>query len=75
MARRAPGSWERASGKEDLFGKKVHQDIECQAFWRARVLLKVLTIQKGARYGWDGSMASGNEAALCQNGIKLLSGC
>ena len=23
--------------------------------------------------GW--SMASGNEAALCQNGIKLLSGC
>ena len=26
---------EGASGKEDLFGKKVHQDIECQAFWRA----------------------------------------
>ena len=39
------------------------------------MLLKVLTIQKGARYGWDGSMVSGNEAALCQNGIKLLSGC
>ena len=39
------------------------------------MLLKVLAIQKGARYGWDGSMASGNEAALCQNGIKLLSGC
>ena len=35
------------------------------------MLLKVLTIQKGARYEWDGSMASGNEAALCQNGIKL----
>ena len=38
------------------------------------MLLKVLTIQKGARYGWDGSMASGNEAALCQNGIKLYQG-
>ena len=36
------------------------------------MLLKVLTIQKGARYGWDGSMASGNEAALCQNSMKLL---
>ena len=40
------------------------------------MLLKVLKIQKGARYRWDGSMESGNaEAALCQNGIKLLSGC
>ena len=39
------------------------------------MLLKVLTIQKGARYGWDGSMASGKEAALRQNDIKLLSGC
>ena len=29
------GYLEGASGKEDLFGKKVHQDIECQAFWRA----------------------------------------
>ena len=38
------------------------------------VLLKVLTIQKGARYGWDGNMASGNEAALCQNGIKTFIG-
>ena len=31
MARRAPGSWKA----QDLFGKKIHQDIECQAFWRA----------------------------------------
>ena len=38
------------------------------------MLLKVLAIQKGARYGWDGSMASGNEVTLCQNGIKLYQG-
>ena len=74
-SQKGAGQLEGASGKEDLFGKRYTKTLSARRFGGRRVLLKVLTIQKGARYGWDWSMASGNEAALCQNGIKLLSGC
>ena len=79
MARRAPGSWKAQAEKKICWEKNVHQDIECQAFCRALSVTKGPYNSEGrqvcARYGWDGSMASGNEAALCQNGIMLLSGC
>ena len=39
MARRAPGSW-KAQAENKICSEKVHQDIECQAFWRALSVTK-----------------------------------
>ena len=40
MARRAPGSWKAQAEKKICLEKKVHQDTECQAFWRALSVTK-----------------------------------
>ena len=54
MARRAPGSW-KAQGERKICSENVHQDIECQAFWRALSVTKGPYNSEGRQVwmGWE----------------------
>ena len=54
MARRAPGSWRRKRKRRSV-RKKVHQDIDCQAFWRALSVTKGPYNSEGRQVwmGWE----------------------
>ena len=55
MARRAPGSWKAQAEKKICSEKKVHQDIECQAFLRALSVTKGPYNSEGRQVwmGWE----------------------
>ena len=75
MARRAPGGSKGQAEKKICSEKKVHQDIECQTFWRALSVTKDYYNSEGRQVwmGWEyGKWQRGRSVS---DGIKLLSGC